>query len=257
MSFLSESYFKIVDRDWDNEGQEEQAYQKRMELLSSEIMFSEFGARRRRSHHAHDLVIVGLKRAVQDTTDKPGSLVGISNVYLAYKHNLKPSAPGIAHEWFMPIALDLWHNMYRNAILIALTDTFTAEAFFKSGIRQDSGDLFVYAPRAKQIYENIGIDPKDHFIMYSDGLTVDLAKKLKEQCDELRLKCSFDIATNFTNDFKKKSSGGKEQSKTLNIVIKIVSVDGEPCVKLSDEDGKLMGDPESIKKIQKAFSLDL
>ncbi|KIJ28172.1 hypothetical protein M422DRAFT_215464 [Sphaerobolus stellatus SS14] len=278
MSLLSESYFKIVDRDWDYEGQEEQAYQKGIELLSSGILFSEFGTRRRRSHHAHDLVIMGLKRAMQDAADKPGSLVGTSNVYLAYKHDLKPSGT-IAHEWFMAIgaslgyenanakALDLWHEVYGNSILIALTDTFTTEAFFKdftadrarlwSGIRQDSGDPFAYAPRAKQMYQSLGVEPKDHFIVFSDNLNVDLAKKLKEQCDDLGLKCSFGIGTNFTNDFKKKSSGGTEKSKALNIVIKIASVDGEPCVKLSDEQGKHMGDPESIKKIQKVFSLDL
>ena len=31
------------------------------------------------------------------------------------------------------------------------------------------------------------------------------------------------------------SSGGKEKSKALNMVIKISSVDGKPCVKISDD----------------------
>ena len=46
-------------------------------------------------------------------------------------------------EWFMAVgaslgyehanakALDLWHGIYGTANLIALTDTFTTEAFFK------------------------------------------------------------------------------------------------------------------------------
>lgn len=38
-----------------------------------------------------------------------------------------------------------------------------------------------------------------------------------------------------TNDFKKKSSGGTEKSKALNMVIKLSSVDGKPAVKISDE----------------------
>lgn len=46
---------------------------------------------------------------------------------------------------------------------------------------------------------------------------------------------SFGIGTWLTNDFKKKSSGYKEQSKALNIVIKLGSIDGKECVKISDE----------------------
>jgi len=46
-------------------------------------------------------------------------------------------------EWFMAVgaslgyehantkALDLWHEVYGNNLLIALTDTFTTEMFFK------------------------------------------------------------------------------------------------------------------------------
>jgi nicotinic acid phosphoribosyltransferase len=46
---------------------------------------------------------------------------------------------------------------------------------------------------------------------------------------------SFGIGTWLTNDFKKKSSGYKEQSKALNIVVKLGSINGKECVKISDE----------------------
>lgn len=45
----------------------------------------------------------------------------------------------------------------------------------------------------------------------------------------------FGIGTFFTNDFKSLSSGGKEKSKTLNIVIKMASINSLPCIKISDD----------------------
>jgi nicotinate phosphoribosyltransferase len=50
---------------------------------------------------------------------------------------------------------------------------------------------------------------------------------------------SFGIGTSLTNDFRSVSSGGKEKSKALNMVIKLASVDGRPCVKISDELSKV------------------
>jgi nicotinate phosphoribosyltransferase len=55
------------------------------------------------------------------------------------------------------------------------------------------------------------------------------------------LPASFGIGTNFTNDFVKASSHGNDKSKALNIVIKIASVDGKKCVKISDELTKVSG----------------
>ena len=57
----------------------EQAYAKGEELIKSGCAFSEFGTRRRRSFHAHDIVIRGLVRAARDFPG-PGKLTGTSNV---------------------------------------------------------------------------------------------------------------------------------------------------------------------------------
>jgi len=54
-------------------------------------------------------------------------------------------------------------------------------------LRQDSGDPFVFAPRAKEVYEQLGINPSEKLIVYSDWLNVDKAIALKKQCDELGL----------------------------------------------------------------------
>lgn len=49
----------------------------------------------------------------------------------------------------------------------------------------------------------------------------------------------FGIGTNYTNEFMRKSSGGKERSPALNVVIKLAQVGGKPCVKISDELSKV------------------
>lgn len=64
-----------------------------------------------------------------------------------------------------------------------LKDTERAKRW--SGLRQDSGDPFVYAPRAREVYQSMKIDHTAKFIVYSDGLTVDKALALKKQCDEV------------------------------------------------------------------------
>lgn len=46
---------------------------------------------------------------------------------------------------------------------------------------------------------------------------------------------SFGIGTSLTNDFHSVSSGGKEKSRALNMVIKLAGVDGKHTVKISDE----------------------
>ena len=118
-------------------------------------------------------------------------------------------------------------------------------------MRQDSGDPFVYAPRAREIYRSMNVDHTEKTIIYSDGLTVEKALGLKKQCDEvgftgiwLRFQieleltiptASFGIGTSLSNDFKSVSSGRREKNKALNMVIKLHQVGGEFCAKISDE----------------------
>jgi nicotinate phosphoribosyltransferase len=52
---------------------------------------------------------------------------------------------------------------------------------------------------------------------------------------------TFGIGTYLTNDFRTHSSGGKDKSKALNMVIKIASVNDTPCVKISDDFTKVRG----------------
>ncbi|KAL4066783.1 Quinolinate phosphoribosyl transferase [Scleroderma yunnanense] len=277
MACLSELYFRIDRKDWTYHRQEEIAQQKAEALLQAGCTFSEFGTRRRRSYHTQDLVISSILKATAKLPGK-GKVVGTSNVHFAKKYNLTPVGT-IAHEWFMGIAamegydnantraLQLWEQTYPNVLLTALTDTFSTQVFFKEftqdrdracrwpSLRQDSGDPLAFAPAAKAMYESIGIDWRTKSIVYSDALTLDKALALKKQCDDLGFICSFGIGTFLTNDFQTKSSGYKEKSRALNMVIKLKSINGKPCVKISDDLEKNTGDPATIEYVKRKYGL--
>ncbi|KAF5359646.1 hypothetical protein D9756_003184 [Leucocoprinus leucothites] len=292
MATLSETYFKIDNTDWNYDGQEELAFQKGKTLLEAGCSISEFGTRRRRSFRTQDIVVQGLVRASQQSdSNTRGRLGGTSNVNIPGSHFPKPVPPSqagslsctIAHEWFMGIgalrgyehvndtALRLWEESYPNTpgLLTALTDTFSTEAFFKeilqnperakkwTGLRQDSGDPFIFAPRVKEIYEKLRINYREKLMIFSDALNVDKALKIQEQCNELGFeRVSFGIGTFFTNDFRVLSSGSTEKSKALNIVIKLRSVNGLPCVKISDDLTKNTGDKDVVAHIKQVFDLE-
>ncbi|KAJ7052527.1 nicotinate phosphoribosyltransferase [Mycena amicta] len=274
MACLSEIYFLHVATDWSYDGQKELAYEKAKTLLQADCVFSEFGTRRRRSFETQDTVVAALVQATNDVESK-GKLSGTSNVYLAFKYRIPPVGT-IAHEWFMgvaalkgyedanSVAMDLWEAVYPNALLIALTDTFSSDAFFKSyssnreramrwqGLRQDSGDPFVFGTRAKAVFESLGIEPSSKMVIYSDALSVDKSLRLKQQAIELGLNVSFGIGTFLTNDFK---TGSGQPSKALNMVIKLSSIDGKPCVKISDDMTKNTGDPATVARIKQIYNL--
>lgn len=108
--------------------------------------------------------------------------------------------------------LDLWEATYPDGSLsIALTDTFSTKPFFDDfvsnperanrwrGLRQDSGSPFKFIDVAKEAFTRVGADPKKKLIVFSDGLDVPMALKLKKASDEAGIGCSFGIGTTFTN----------------------------------------------------------
>ncbi|KAG8712868.1 nicotinate phosphoribosyltransferase [Ceratobasidium sp. 395] len=262
MSILSEAFFLTVDRGWSYEGQEELAYEKAKKLIQGGVAFSDFGTRRRRSYHGQDLLIRGLIRGHKEFGGEgvEGRFTSTSNPHFAMKHGI-PTVGTIAHEWIMGIAalrgyedangiaLDLWEATYpttkSNVLHIALTDTFSTEAFAANfitdverakrwrGLRQDSGDPIEYIPKARAIYEQLGIDYSKKTIVFSDGLDVENALNIKKEVDKVGFMAAFGIGTFLTNDYKRLDNG--ERSMPLNMVIKLSSIEGKPCVKISDE----------------------
>ncbi|MCM2131755.1 nicotinate phosphoribosyltransferase [Larsenimonas rhizosphaerae] len=230
------------------------------------VRIAEFGTRRRHSYAVHDLVVDALKEFGGE------SFTGSSNVYLAYKHGVKPLGTH-AHEWFMfhaarfgfkmanILALEHWVKVYRGDLGIALSDTFTTPVFFESfdkmfaklfdGVRHDSGDPIQFAQDTIAHYESMGIDPQSKTIIFSDGLDPDKVDNISRFCKG-RIGMSFGIGTNFTND---------ANLEPMNIVVKMTATRPEgrqwmPVVKLSDIRAKNTGDSEMISLARRILSLE-
>lgn len=241
---------------------------KSQKLYDNNLAYADFGTRRRRSWKAHERAVRGLNFSGDDHRT---SLIGTSNIKFAMDLAIKPIGT-MAHEWIMGVsalsglryanrsALYKWQRVYNGDLGIALTDTFGTEVFFRDfdsflsklydGVRHDSGDPFKFGEKVIKHYESHKIDPKSKTIVFSDGLNVDLAIKLKEYF-EGKIKVSFGIGTHFTNDFV-----DFDGQKPLNMVIKLWSVNDIPVVKLgeySENPGKVMGDPAAVRVAKWTF----
>lgn len=258
MSLISELYFKETDQIIDLEDKNLELYDiKKAKLLTeNDVTYADFGTRRRYSY-ANQERIVKLHR--KESSD---NFIGTSNVHLAKTYNIKAIGT-MAHEWTMVhgalygykmsnhLACVNWADVYGGDLGIALPDTYTTNVFLRTfdkrmgklfdGMRQDSDSPFTFADKAIRHYNSLKIDPISKSIVFSDSLNPEKAVQIKEHCDG-KIKSSFGIGTNFTNDLG---------VTPLNIVIKIseIFIHGEwiPCVKLSDNPGKHTGNEDEIK----------
>jgi nicotinate phosphoribosyltransferase len=204
----------------------------------------EFGLRRRFSGAWHEEVVERLAR------DVPQYFKGTSNVYFARKYNLVPIGT-MAHEYlqafqafgvrlrdFQKAALEAWVQEYRGDLGTALTDVVGMDAFLADfdlyfaklfdGLRHDSGDPVVWGEKALAHYAKLRLDPHTKRLVFSDGLDLPTAFDLYRHFAD-RIMTGFGIGTNLTNDVG---------IPHLNIVMKLVSCNGQPVAKLSDSPGK-------------------
>lgn len=213
----------------------------------------DFGVRRRFSGIWHEEVVATLAREI------PQFFKGTSNVYLAKKINLTPigtmaheylqtfqAMPGVQLKFFQKQALETWVHEYRGDLGTALTDVVGMDAFFAgfdlyfaklfNGLRHDSGDPVVWGEKALAHYAKLKINAHTKRLVFSDGLDVPTALRLHAHFAG-RVQTGFGIGTNLTND---------TGLAPLNIVMKLVSCNGQPTAKLSDSPGKTMCDDQTF-----------
>ena len=224
--------------------------------------FFDFGVRRRYARDWQREVVATLAREL------PQYFKGTSNVLLARDLDLVPigtmgheylqtfQATGVRLRDFQRAALEEWVQEYRGDLGIALTDTVGMDAFLSDfdlyfaklfeGLRHDSGDPVAWGEKALEHYAKLRINAHDKRLVFSDGLDPEKALALYRHFAD-RVNMGFGIGTNLTNDVG---------LQPLNIVMKLVEVNGQPVAKLSDAPGKtLASDATFLAYLRQVFGV--
>lgn len=268
LATVSELFFREMGKYPDRKYMEDAAIEKAMKMKENDISFSLFGMRRRFSFDVEDRVTELLKQ------NAGASLFGTSNVYMAYKHNLNVSGTH-PHEWVQfhgsiygykmanYMSMENWINVYDGDLGTVLTDTYTTDVFLRNfskkhaalftSLRHDSGDPFIFTDKVIRRYEELRINPKLKYLVFSDSLNVEKAIDIKNYCGD-RIGSTFGIGTNLTNDVS-------DNIKSMNIVMKLfrckmtAKEDWQECVKLSDVEGKHTGSEREIELVKATLGL--
>jgi nicotinate phosphoribosyltransferase len=236
-----------------------------------EVRISEFGTRRRHSFLWQEYVIAAMRATLG------ASLSGTSNTFLAYKHDLEAMGTN-AHELPMALAalagdddaalhasqyrvLELWQQSYGGELLIMLPDTFGTTQFLEgapdwvadwTGQRVDSKDPFVAGDEYIRWLLSRGRDPRRKRLIASDGLDVEGILELHEYFHG-RIRFSAGWGTLLTNDFRGCHPRGERDLEPISLVCKLMTVEGRPAVKLSDNPRKATGPEDEVERYRRVF----
>jgi nicotinate phosphoribosyltransferase len=246
----------------------------KIELLRAvpEVRISEFGTRRRHSFLWQEYVVEAMRARLGE------SLSGSSNTFLAYKHDLEAMGTN-AHELPMAMAalagdddqallasqydvLRLWQKSYGGELLILLPDTFGTTQFLEhapdwvadwTGQRADSKDPVAAGDEYIRWLLSRGRDPRKKRLIASDALDAGDILRLHVYFDG-RIRFSAGWGTLLTNDFRDCHPRGETDLEPISLVCKIVTVNGRPAVKLSDNPSKSTGPAEEVARYRRVFN---
>ena len=254
---------------YDAEAEYAKSLDKGRQIWQGGLTLGDMGTRRRFSFAHQERVIDALMQSYREVKDETagqcGRFTGTSNVYFAMKKGI-PCLGTMSHQCisFEEIVsgviecnynvMNKWSEVYDGNVGIFLYDCFGDRVFFNnlskrmamtfSGLRIDSGveeeqvDLIV----AK--YKQLGIDPMTKQAVFSNGLDIKRAIEIHRYC-EGKIVDSYGVGTFLTCDITGCSP--------MNIVIKLVrgriteSREWHPCVKLSCDKGKILGDKQKCE----------
>ncbi len=238
-----------------------------------DLVLSDFGTRRRHGFLWQRWCVEALKEGLGDR------FIGTSNVLLAMDNDLEAIGTN-AHELPMVLAalaktdeevaatpyrvLDDWRQHYGGNLLIALPDAFGTASFLAhapdwvadwTGFRPDSAPPIAGGEQIIDWWQAHGRDPRQKLLIFSDGMDVDSIERTYRHFDG-RVRMSFGWGTNLTNDFRGCAPDGTPGLEPISLVAKVISANGRPAVKLSDNPAKATGNPDEIARYLRVFGAD-
>ena len=250
---------------------------KTRKILSNGLILGDMGTRRRFSFDHQDNIIRTMKSIYQAGGYEDaegfhpwsGKFTGTSNIYFAMKYDLiaigtmshqliefEENVSGIYECNFN--VMKKFSDVYDGDNGIFLYDCFGDKVFFNnlskrmammfSGLRVDSGNEEEQTEKIISKYKSLGIDPATKQVVFSNGLNVDRAIEIHKYVNG-RIKDSYGMGTFLTCDV--------ENCEPMNIVVKLTRMritekrEWHDCVKLSNDKGKTLGNPEKCAYLLK------
>lgn len=238
-----------------------------------DLVLSDFGTRRRHGFLWQRWCVEALKEGLGHR------FIGTSNVLLAMDNDLEAIGTN-AHELPMVEAalspddaslaeapyriLQAWSEHYGGNLLIALPDAYGTAAFLRhapdwvadwTGFRPDSAPPIEAGEQIIGWWRSKGRDPRRKLLIFSDGMDVDTIEQTYRHFHG-RVRTSFGWGTNLTNDFRGCDPEGGAGLEPISLVCKVVSVDGRPAVKLSDNPMKATGEASEIERYLRIFGAE-
>ena len=242
---------------------------ERLKRLQS-LRIADFGTRRRHGFLWQDWCVQAMIEGLGP------SFLGTSNCLIAMRREVEAIGTN-AHELPMVYAaiadndrelaaapyrvLADWQADYEGNLRVILPDTYGTKGFLErapdwmtswTGIRIDSGDPIAGGETAIDWWQRRGQDPHAKLAIFSDGLDVDEIERLHAHFNG-RIRLGFGWGTLLTNDFRHLGPNGGLDP--FSIVCKVLSADGRPAVKLSDNPTKAVGPPTEIERYRRIFGV--
>ena len=145
----------------------------------------------------------------------------------------------------------LWQDWCVQAMIEGLGASAPDWAARWTGIRIDSGDPFAKGEAAIEWWRQRGEDPGEKLFIFSDALDIDDIERLHQRFHG-RVRLGFGWGTLLTNDFRGLVPDGRLDP--FSIVCKVVSANGRPAVKLSDNPAKAIGPPAEVARYRRVFN---
>jgi nicotinate phosphoribosyltransferase len=234
------------------------------------LTIADFGTRRRHGFLWQDWCVQAMQEGLGS------SFSGTSNCLIALRREVEAIGTN-AHELPMVYSalapddhalaeapyrvLADWQDDYEGNLRVILPDTYGSEGFLEhapdwmaywTGVRIDSGDPFAGGELAIDWWRRRGQDPSKKLAIFSDGLDVELIEQIHRHFSG-RIRLGFGWGTLLTNDFRDLGPDGRLDP--FSIVCKVISADGRPAVKLSDNPNKALGPPDEIARYRRVFGV--